>query len=130
MGPQPQSSSGGSPPSYDSFVPTSLYAPVAPRDDGRLYVRVSMSNACVGELLPGPIQVRNGDLIPVPPNAHSIDEIRAIVGADSLGYLSLDGLIAAIGLPADNLCNACFHGRYPMPIDATTDKLALERARA
>ena len=63
-------------------------------------------------------------------NAHSIDEIRAIVGADSLGYLSLDGLIAAIGLPADNLCNACFHGRYPMPIDATTDKLALERARA
>jgi amidophosphoribosyltransferase len=63
-------------------------------------------------------------------NAHGIDEIRAIVGADSLGYLSLDGLIAAIGLPADNLCNACFHGRYPMPIDATTDKLALERARA
>jgi amidophosphoribosyltransferase len=63
-------------------------------------------------------------------NTHAIDEIRAMVGADSLGYLSLDGLIAAIGLPASNLCNACFHGRYPMPIEAVTDKLALERARA
>ena len=60
-------------------------------------------------------------------NTHSIDEIRAIVGADSLGYLSLGGLISAIGLPADNLCNACFHGRYPMPIDGAADKLALEQ---
>ena len=62
-------------------------------------------------------------------NTHSIDEIRAIVGADSLGYLSLAGLISAIGLPADNLCNACFHGRYPMPIDGAADKLALESSR-
>ena len=62
-------------------------------------------------------------------NTHSIDEIQAIVGADSLGYLSLAGLISAIGLPADNLCNACFHGRYPMPIDGAADKLALESAR-
>jgi amidophosphoribosyltransferase len=58
---------------------------------------------------------------------HSVAEIRALVGADSLGYLSLDGLVRAIGLPADGLCNACFHGRYPMPIDASVDKLALEK---
>ena len=60
-------------------------------------------------------------------NTHSVDEIRQLVGADSLGYLSLDGLVSAIGLPERNLCNACFHGRYPMPIDGVFEKLALER---
>lgn len=59
-------------------------------------------------------------------NTHSVEEIRTIVGADSLGYLSLDGLVKAVGLPADNLCNACFHGRYPMAIDGVSSKLALE----
>jgi amidophosphoribosyltransferase len=63
-------------------------------------------------------------------NIHSVEEIRAAVGADSLGYLSLDGLIAAIGLPEQELCNACFHGRYPMPIDGLVDKLGLEQSPA
>jgi amidophosphoribosyltransferase len=62
-------------------------------------------------------------------NAHAVQEIRALVGADSLGYLSLDGLIRAIGLPESGLCNACFHGRYPMPIAAATPKLVLESLR-
>ncbi len=59
-------------------------------------------------------------------NTHSVEEIRAAVGSDTLGYLSLDGLIRAIGLPERELCNACFHGRYPMPIDGLIDKLGLE----
>ena len=58
---------------------------------------------------------------------HAIDEIRAQVGADSLGYLSLEGLNKAIALPAETLCNACFHGRYPMAIDGVREKLALEK---
>jgi amidophosphoribosyltransferase len=61
-------------------------------------------------------------------NTHAVDEIRSMVGADSLGYLSLDGLVRAIGLPEHDLCNACFHGRYPMRVDAALDKLALEPA--
>ncbi len=60
-------------------------------------------------------------------NSHSVEEIRALTGADSLGYLSLAGLIRSIGMPEGTLCNACFHGRYPMPIDDRMDKLALER---
>jgi amidophosphoribosyltransferase len=60
-------------------------------------------------------------------NTHAIDEIRRLVGADSLGYLSLDGLVRAIGLPTGQLCNACFHGRYPMSIAHSLQKLALER---
>jgi amidophosphoribosyltransferase len=63
-------------------------------------------------------------------NSHTVEEIRQTVGADSLGYLSLDGLINAIGLHEQSLCNACFHGRYPMPIDGLVDKLGLERSRA
>jgi amidophosphoribosyltransferase len=62
-------------------------------------------------------------------NAHGVDEIRALVGADSLGYLSLDGLVKAIRLPERELCNACFHGRYPMAIDGVLEKFALESAR-
>jgi amidophosphoribosyltransferase len=62
-------------------------------------------------------------------NAHGVDEIRTIVGADSLGYLSLAGLVKAIALPEPQLCNACFHGRYPMAIEGATQKLILEQAR-
>src|SRR5205823_4504007 len=61
-------------------------------------------------------------------NTHQVEEIRGLVGADSLGYLSLPGLISAIGLPGNDLCNACFHGRYPMEIEGVQAKLAFERA--
>jgi amidophosphoribosyltransferase len=49
-------------------------------------------------------------------NELSVDEIRASIGADSLGYISLDGLIAATTLPAERLCRACFDGIYPVPL--------------
>jgi amidophosphoribosyltransferase len=48
----------------------------------------------------------------------SVDEIRASLGADSLGYVSLAGLTAATTLPADRLCRACFDGNYPIPVAA------------
>ena len=57
----------------------------------------------------------------------SVEEIRQHIAADSLGYLSLEGLVEAIGLPESTLCNACFHGRYPMPVEQELDKLTLER---
>jgi amidophosphoribosyltransferase len=60
-------------------------------------------------------------------SSHGVDEIRALVGADSLGYLSLPGLVRAIGVPETELCNACFHGRYPMSIRGSVAKLALEQ---
>jgi amidophosphoribosyltransferase len=62
-------------------------------------------------------------------NSHDVEQTRAIVGSDSLGYLSLAGLVRAISLPERELCNACFHGRYPMAIDGVRAKLALEEAR-
>jgi amidophosphoribosyltransferase len=56
----------------------------------------------------------------------SIDEVRDFIGADSLGYLSIDGLIKAIGLPKETFCLACFTGDYPIPVQIGMDKLALE----
>ncbi|MDP9115666.1 MAG: amidophosphoribosyltransferase [Actinomycetota bacterium] len=44
------------------------------------------------------------------------DGIRASIGADSLGYVSLDGLIAASDQPKSRLCTACFDGHYPIAL--------------
>jgi amidophosphoribosyltransferase len=58
----------------------------------------------------------------------TIPEIRDFIGADSLGYLSIDGLIKAVALPRDIFCLACFTGEYPVPVQLEMDKLALETA--
>jgi amidophosphoribosyltransferase len=46
----------------------------------------------------------------------SPEEICASIGADTLGYVSLAGLIEATTLPEDRLCRACFDGQYPVPV--------------
>jgi amidophosphoribosyltransferase len=56
----------------------------------------------------------------------TVPEIKEYLGVDSLGYLSLDGLIQAVGLPRDTFCLACFTGAYPIPVQIEMDKLALE----
>jgi len=50
--------------------------------------------------------------------ANGLDDegIRASIGADSLGYLALDSLIAASEQPRSRLCTACFDGHYPIPL--------------
>jgi amidophosphoribosyltransferase len=55
------------------------------------------------------------------------EEIRASIGADSLGYVSLEGLTKATTLPANRLCRACFDGKYPVPVaDDDRGKYVLE----
>jgi amidophosphoribosyltransferase len=44
----------------------------------------------------------------------SVEEIRKTIGADSLGYMTLDGLVRAIGLPREELCMACLNKEYPV----------------
>jgi amidophosphoribosyltransferase len=61
-------------------------------------------------------------------NTH--EEIRRFLNADSLGYLSLDGMVAATGHPRDSFCLACYDGKYPVPYDPATDKHIIERRRA
>jgi amidophosphoribosyltransferase len=58
----------------------------------------------------------------------TVEEIRDFIGADSLGYLSIGGVLAALDLPYDRFCFACFDGRYPEPVpyDAGSRKFLLE----
>jgi amidophosphoribosyltransferase len=61
----------------------------------------------------------------------SADEIRQSIGADTLGFVSLQGLIEATTVPAERLCRACFDGDYPVPVDlAEQGKHVLEAAAA
>lgn len=46
----------------------------------------------------------------------TVEEIRSSIGADSLGYVSLEGLTEATNLGAENLCRACFDGVYPIAL--------------
>jgi amidophosphoribosyltransferase len=48
----------------------------------------------------------------------TVEQIRRAIGADSLGYLSLEGLVKSVGKPFDKLCLACFSGDYPMEVPA------------
>jgi amidophosphoribosyltransferase len=61
---------------------------------------------------------------------NSLDQIREFLQADSLGYLSLDGMIKATGLPASEFCAACYTGKYPSPVETETDKLIMENRRS
>jgi len=45
-----------------------------------------------------------------------VEGVRRSIGADTLGYISLDGLIAASEQPRSRLCTACFSGDYPIPL--------------
>jgi len=59
---------------------------------------------------------------------HSEEEIRTFIGADSLGYLSIRGVLAALDLPYERFCFACFDGKYPDPVpyDSASRKFILE----
>jgi amidophosphoribosyltransferase len=54
-------------------------------------------------------------------------EVAAEVGADSLAYLSLDGVYEAVGTPRERHCDACFTGDYPLgDVGEGNGKFALE----
>lgn len=55
-----------------------------------------------------------------------VPEIAQFIGVDSLGYLSIDGLIESVALPKELFCLACFTGDYPVPVQLEMEKLALE----
>jgi amidophosphoribosyltransferase len=56
----------------------------------------------------------------------TVEQIRAYVGADSLGYLSLEGMVEAAGGEKDSFCRACFDGEYPIEVPEGAGKFMLE----
>ena len=65
-------------------------------------------------------------------SGRTVDEIREAIDADSLGYLSVETLHESVsGDPSgEGFCDACFTGKYPIPVQLQMDKLALERSLA
>ena len=59
----------------------------------------------------------------------TIDEIRQVIGADSLAYLTIGQLHEAVSDDAagTGFCDACFSGEYPIPVQLQLDKFTLER---
>lgn len=58
----------------------------------------------------------------------SVEEIRVMAGADSLGFLSVEGLLRVSGGERGGFCDACFTGNYPVPVQLQMGKLVLERS--
>ena len=58
----------------------------------------------------------------------TIPEIRELTGADSLGFLSIEGLLKVVGGDRGGFCDACFTGNYPVPVQLELTKLVLESA--
>ncbi len=59
-------------------------------------------------------------------NTMSLEEIRKFIGVETLGYLSIEGMLKAMNKPGD-YCTACWSGVYPIPFGDEGDKFALER---
>jgi amidophosphoribosyltransferase len=61
-------------------------------------------------------------------NLRTLEDIRKYLNVDSLGYLSIGGLVRAIGEPKDKFCFACFNGDYPVPVNGKSefDKFFME----
>ncbi|HEX8343028.1 MAG TPA: amidophosphoribosyltransferase [Tepidisphaeraceae bacterium] len=57
----------------------------------------------------------------------TVEQIREFIEVDSLSYLSLEGMLAALGMNDSNSCNACWTGRYKVPIDEPVSKFTFER---
>jgi amidophosphoribosyltransferase len=59
----------------------------------------------------------------------SEEEIRRLLGLDTLHYLTIPGLLASTGVPEPEgkFCKACFDGRYPVPFDEAISKDCLEK---
>ena len=59
----------------------------------------------------------------------TVDEIRDYLGVDSLHYLSHEGMLSCMKMPAEMYCSACFCGKYPMDVDEPVEKFAMERGQ-
>lgn len=93
-----------------------------------VHVRVSsppIKNPCLYGI---DMQTR-GELIAANEAADQVDQVRQFIGADSLGYLSIEGLLqiaTEFGSEHAGYCSACFSGEYPMTPHEDVNKLLLE----
>lgn len=57
----------------------------------------------------------------------TMDEIKEFLDVDSLGYLSIEGMLACAALPKNHYCTACWNGKYAVPVTTVVNKFIMER---
>jgi amidophosphoribosyltransferase len=57
----------------------------------------------------------------------TLDEIRDFLHVDTIGYLSVDGMLSCVSLPDDHYCTACWSGQYKLPVNTIVNKFSMER---
>ena len=60
-------------------------------------------------------------------NNRDLEQIKEFLEVDSIGYISLEGLLNCAALPADHYCTACWSGKYIIPVNTAVNKFSLER---
>ena len=60
-------------------------------------------------------------------NNRSLEQIKEFLEVDSVGYMSLEGMLSCASGPGENYCTACWSGKYPIPVDTAVNKFVLER---
>ena len=60
----------------------------------------------------------------------TVDEICQMIGADSLGYISVEGLMKSVHKSEKDLCVACFNGNYPIDVPKSASKFMFETNKA
>jgi len=60
-------------------------------------------------------------------NKHNIEQIKKFLDVDSLGYLSLEGMLSSVKLPKNHYCTACWTGDYPVVVEDKKGKAVLEK---
>ena len=66
-------------------------------------------------------------LLELKASSNSVEEIRRFLGADSLHYVSLEGMLGCVHPQEGDFCTACFSGEYPVPVDQNDYQLSLFR---
>jgi amidophosphoribosyltransferase len=60
-------------------------------------------------------------------NDRNLEQIRQFLEVETVGYMSLKGLLSCARLPEDHFCTACWNGKYRIPVDITLNKFTMER---
>ena len=60
-------------------------------------------------------------------NGRDMQQIKEFLDVDSIGYISLEGMLSCASLPKEHYCTACWSGNYPIPIQTVVNKFTMER---
>jgi amidophosphoribosyltransferase len=60
-------------------------------------------------------------------NGRDMQQIKEFLDVDSIGYISLEGMLSCASLPKEHYCTACWTGNYPIPIQTVVNKFTMER---